>query len=219
MPKGDDVKAPSRAQQLKGTFNSGPGRLVKGGRGKNAEPDRVVYDKNYNPASKIGKKTFDPKKYKAKTYAAGSNVLDREKTQTFDDAIKGARANDPRNWEFHYKSTAGKHYSNSKGATADEKRRQGKDRALSQAKKQARTIGKDLYGTMKIEYETKNIKAGTAQMTANSKAMGGRFGSTRAAKGVAAAKQLATRRTGSKQDIRGTEAFSAPAQKKTKRIA
>lgn len=188
--------------------------------GKGRDSPRVVYDKYYNPGSAIAAKTYDAKKYKPKTYIAGSNVLDREKRQTFDEAIKGPRANDPRNWEFHYKGAGGnRHYSATKGMSADEKRNQAKDSALSRAKKDARTIGKDLYSTMKIEHDTKNIRAGTAQMTANSKAMGGRFGSTKAAKGVAAAKQLATRRTGSKQDIRGTEAFSAPGQKKTKRIA
>lgn len=216
MPKGGPPTK-TRAQKLKGDWLSGPGRVKKGRGGKGADPDRVVYDPSYTPglgtAGESGKTAIGQKKpMKSKVYAAGSNVLTREKRLSYDQALKqGTRADDPRNWEFHYKAPKGG-FHETKGASAAENKAQAYSNARMRAKRDAKYAGKELYQVRKMEYDTETVKAETKQASANRKALG-RFGSTRAAAGVEAQKQLANRRASRGRSLT-TEAFEENKPKK-----
>lgn len=136
---------------------------------------------------------------KRKTYAAGSNIYDRGnkgKAQSYEEALKGGtRADDPRNWEFHYKEAGGRRMANRGGGKGGDGKRVdlGRIKAESMAKK----TGKDVYGIKKLEWETANITQKTRQSAADRKAIGaGSTRSTRVAQGVAASRQMAARRRG-----------------------
>jgi hypothetical protein len=168
-----------------------------------ATPDPVVAKKTGEHAQK----KYAPK---AKAYAAGSNALDREKRGKYKDSFK-TRADDPRNWEFHYneKKSIGRGRTGGKG----EPRRQGTESkhagARRYAERQAKRTGQDIYDIREIQYDTASTKGQTKQMGKDSKAMGraGGFGSTRVAQGVEAAKQKSNRRT-SRAASRTTNAFA-----------
>lgn len=176
--------------------------------GKGGDPARMVYDKNYNPSSSIQKKgDFDYKgaTKKGEEFVAGANILDEkgktEKRKSFEEHMKsGGRANDPRNWEFHYKDpSAGgrKRWSQTKGMSGEERRAEAFKSARMSAQKKAKLTGKDIYEVQKIEYETTGIIQESDAARAKAKAIGGagRWGSTRVASNVAAAKMQSERKT------------------------
>jgi hypothetical protein len=135
---------------------------------------------------------------KAKTYAAGSNTLTREKRQSYDDYLAtGSRADDPRNWEFHYKAPSASRMGPTKGQSAEERTTNAYSSARQKAERMAKLAGKDVYQVKKTEYETETLKGETKQAAANRKATsGGGFGSSRVAQSVVAQKQMANRKTG-----------------------
>jgi hypothetical protein len=156
-----------------------------------APPDPVVAKKTGEHAQK----KYAPK---AKTYAAGSNALDREKRGKYKDSFK-TRADDPRNWEFHYdkKKSVGRGRSGGKGA--DQNRQSESKFAGSKryAERQAKRTGQDIYDIREIQYNTAGIKSDTKQAGVDAKAKGaGRFGSTKVAQNLQAQKNVATRRGG-----------------------
>jgi hypothetical protein len=217
--RGKDA-GPTKGDKLKGNWITGPGTEVKG-RGKDTGQSTIKYSSSFDPnkASQLQKSAVGQKKaMKAKVYEAGSNILTREKRKTYDQLLKeGSRADDPRNWEFHYKAPKNTGYSESKGASAAEKRTQAFSNAKMRAQRDAKWTGKDVYAVKKAEYETEGIKGQAKQTRLNTKAMG-RFGSTKTAKDVAAQKQASARR-GSARQRAGASAFEADQQKKTQRIA
>lgn len=149
-------------------------------------------------ASEVTRQTaVGKKKYKRKVYAAGSNILTREnqgKKQSYDEALKaGTRADDPRNWEFHYKEAGGRRMGNRGGGKGGDGKRV--DLGRLKAESMARKTGKDVYNVKKMEWGTAQTRGETSQATANRKAMGQR-GTTRVAKNLAAQKQMATRKRG-----------------------
>jgi len=232
--KGGPSRQQVRADQLRGSFTSGPGRVKKATRGKGGDPERVVYDSNYDPSSAVAKKgDFDYKgdtSKGAEKFVAGANILDSKgketKRKSFDEHLKsGGRANDPRNWEFHYKDPGkrkgkdGKVYrrtwSQTKGMSAQEKKNEAYNSAQMRAKKNAKLTGKDIYEVQKIEYETQGIVQESDAARAKSKAIGGAgaFGSTRVAANVAAAKMKSNRQTGRAKARQGA-AFAEPPKKR-----
>jgi hypothetical protein len=207
-----------------------PARPASGRPGsKNYEPARAAtgsFRKTTRDRGYTKTKGFDYKGGvdKDKPFVAGANILDAQgkstKRKSFSDYLKstGNRADDPRNWEFHYKPSR----------PGFETRRVGKDgREVSRAPenkgramKAARQTGKEVYETQKIEYETQGIIQGTDQAGAIAKAKrGGRFGSTKVAANVAAQKQRGRRRAGGGAAVQGGGPFDAKAQTKTSRIA
>jgi hypothetical protein len=169
-------------------------------------------------------KGFDYKGKSTGEFKAGANVIDpktgkvRER-MSFDDYLKstGNRADDPRNWEFHYKTPSSTRTSATKEVSASERKRSAysgaKRGAVSAA---AGAVGKELYEVQKIEYETQGVIQGTEQASAKAKAKGGgRFSSTKVATDVATQQQAAKRRTG-RAKSRGGAAFEDP---KSQRIA
>ena len=132
--------------------------------------------------------------------SAGSNTLDREERGTYKDTLK-TRADDPRNWEFHYSEPGRQAAKNTKGeqvsAAGMTSRARGK--AKSAATRAARLSGQSIYDVREIQFNTAGIKAGTAQASKDSKAAGvGRFGSTRTATNLAAQKSASNRRGAAK---------------------
>lgn len=197
----------------------GPGTTTTVRRGKDTGQTSTRYQKNYRPfASKktaVGKKGFSSTK--AKTYAAGSNILTREKRLTYDEQLaKGTRADDPRNWEFHYKEPR-RFNQPTKGMEVQERNQQASRQARMSAEKKAKWTGEDIYETRKIEYETQGIVGEARQTAKNAKALG-RFGSTRVAGGVAAAKQASERRM-SRGRARTTGPFDPPTKQKPGALA
>jgi hypothetical protein len=204
MPKGDDRNTRGR-----------PARPARGRPGsKNYEPARAAtgsFLKPTTPRAKIkGTKDFSykGKRTGADKFVAGANILDAkgkvEKRQGFSDYLKGTgnRADDPRNWEFHYKEPKRKGtYTRGKN---DQVRSYAGD-ARNKAKSAARRTGQSVYDVQKIEYETEGIKQDTRASGLKSKAMGGAgaFGSTRVASNVVAQRQKASRRTGRGSAARG----------------
>lgn len=216
MPRGDtgggggtERSNNSRNNAQGGSDWRGDYKWQKSGRGKNAER-RKVYAKAANP--NYGKKTkgfsYKGERSEKEPYRAGANILDKKGKvagrMSFDKHLKstGNRADDPRNWEFHYEKPArggfylqGKN-DNRRSYTADARRR---------AETKAKRTGKEVYEVQKIEYQTQGIVQGTEEAGAQAKAKGGAgaFGSTRVATGVAAQRQKAQRRTGRSGPQRG----------------
>jgi len=178
---------------------------VKVGRGKNSTTRKV-----YGKRGGVAEKTGAGEKGRTKAYAAGSNVLDREKRGTYADAIAGgSRADDPRNWEFHYKEPAKGAVGTSRGK--GEGRTNPRADARSKAQRAARETGQSVYDVKSIEYETAGIQQKTAQSKADRKALGGgRAQTSRAAQNVTAQKQMAKRRAGGGQAQRGSGPFDRP---------
>jgi hypothetical protein len=187
--------------RLGGSDNRGTYTYTTSGRGKNRER-RKVYTPHKIEKYK-GTKGFDYKGTLAKKdkFVAGANVFDKKtgkvgKREGFSDYLKGTgnRADDPRNWEFHYKAPSQAFSTRGK----DDHRVDNRAQARRVAEKTARRTGKSVYDVQKIEYETEGIKQGTRASGLKAKAMGGAgaFGSTRVATGVAAQRQKASRRTG-----------------------
>ncbi len=164
---------------------------------KIAREERLKKDQEIMRKTDVGRK----KPPKRKTYAAGSNVLDREnkgKSLSYEDALKqGTRADDPRNWEFFYE---GAKMMAPRGVSKGDRENNSSKRIdinRVAAESKARRTGKDVYAVKKIEWETEQLKGKTKQATADRKATtGSRSGSTSVAKGVAAQKQLSNRRRG-----------------------
>jgi hypothetical protein len=149
-------------------------------------------------------------------FVAGANVFGREKRKTYDELLaEGSRADDPRNWEFHYEAPdPNKVYGPTKGMTGDERRQQAFQLARQKAEKAARLTGEDVYETRKVEYEAAGIRAETAETKAKALASG-QFGSTRVARNLAAEKILAGRQTGRRIKARTTDAIEPVRKKKT----
>jgi hypothetical protein len=150
-------------------------------------------------AKPIAEKTegFDYKGGGGKKVVAGGNILDAKgkkiKRKSFKEhlASTGSRADDPRNWEFHYKKpTRQGSYTRGKN---DEKRTYAGD-ARQKAERLAKQSGKEIFEVQQIEYETQGITEQSETASARAKAKGGGYGSTRVASNVAAQKQKATRR-------------------------
>lgn len=168
------------------------------------------------PAGPV-KKTGAGEKGKVKTYAAGSNVLDREKRGTYDEQIAGGtRADDPRNWEFHYKPGYG---GGGKDSTRAERAARSRSRGMATAKRAAAQSGKQIYDIKKLEYETVGIQQKTAQSKLDRKAGGGSRGTSKAAQNVTAQKQMAERRRGRGSAQRGAGPFDDTKTKSRSRIA
>lgn len=210
MPKGSDPRKAKYQDWIRG-----PGKKRAAQPGKGGDPARTVYNPNYNPASTIGGKTGAWDIEPGKQYKAGGNILAREKRQTFDEKLAaGNRADDPRNWEFHYNRSAGQgRYSDTKGMTGAERKTQAIRSARGQANKAAKLSGQSLYDIRKLEYKTQGIKDESKQATSDAKA-GRRFGSTKAAKGVQAQRQLASRKSGrvGRQRAGSVGVFDAPSR-------
>lgn len=213
MPKGDE-RQQSEASKLRGTWITGPGKKVTT-RGKDGG-SRIVYDRSFNPNAGIAKKTsgFDYKGTTAKkdVIKAGANVLDKEgkiaKRKSFEEHLAAAgRADDPRNWEFHYKAPSGGNFGATKGMSSSERRSNAFSRAKSKAKGAARSSGKEVYEVQKIEYETQGIVEDTDRAPGIAKAKGaGAFGSTRVASNVAAQKMKSNRAQGRARSRAGASA-------------
>jgi len=155
--------------------------------------------------------------YKREKYVAGQNIVGRKKAQVEDSFLK--RADDPRNWEFHYKEdsyvSVGKQ--DDFNSSADRSRAQNKARR-SQAEKKAKSVGTELYDVMKIEFETKEIRSTIKDDRSKSLAGRKRAGTTRVGRGVAAQKQAGERRSG-RATARASTPFDAPSKRRTSRIA
>jgi len=112
------------------------------------------------------------------------------------------RAKDARNWEYHWEASAAKedpwNPRSSMGkrslALADERQR-------AEAERRARETGETQYQTDKIIANTDRFKKAATQ--------GKKQRSSRAARGVAAQRQMATRRSG-KGSGQATKLFDAP---------
>lgn len=212
MPKGSDPKRSAMDQWSRGNRT-----VVTTGRGKDSGQVTHSYNRNYVPLA--SGKTQGAGTYQGKTYAAGSNILDREPVGDYDSTLK-TRADDPRNWEHYYNPPSkGRHYSPTKGMSAQERRTDAYKRARLSAQKKAKWEGEANYDIAKINYETARTKAGTKQDATDRTAMGGgRFGSTNVARNVEAQKMTANRKS-SRAKSRTTDAFSAPAKTKSSRVA
>ncbi len=170
------------------------------------------------PKSYEGTKGFDYKGKGAKKFVAGANVIDQAtgkvgKRKGFSDYLKatGNRADDPRNWEFHYKAPGSRYSTQGK----NDRQVDNVARARRSAETKARRTGKSVYDVQKIEYQTAGIVADTEAAGAKFKAMGGRGGrSTQVAANVAAQKRRGQRGRGG-----GAGSFNAPTQTRTSRIA
>lgn len=190
MAKGDS--GPTRKQRARRDWVRGPGKVTRG-RGKDTGTSTTSYDMNYKPSASQKTGIGDVKA--GRQYEGGSNQLDREKTLSYDEKLAaGSAADDPRNWQFHYKAPGGR-YSDTKGMTARERRDQAYSSARSKAEKNARLAGESLYDIKKLEHKTQAIKDESKQATADAKA-GRRFGSSKTSTAVAAQRQLAMRKSG-----------------------
>lgn len=200
MAKGGESRSSSRGRKA---------TAAKGRRGsKNYQPARAgtgIYSQaSINAAAGqagVAKKTegfsYKGKTAKADKIVAGGNVLDAKgkkiKRLSFKEHIaqSGSRANDPRNWEFHYKAPKRKGtYTRGKNDQVRSYHGDAKRKAQSAAKRS----GKEIYQVQEIEYNTQGITESSDTAVAASKAKGGGFGSTRVASNVALQKQKATRR-------------------------
>lgn len=189
------------------------------GSGKNRERVKVFNKKKFNLTSGAKKKTegFDYKGKGAKKFVAGANVFDKEtgkvgKRKGFSDYLKatGNRADDPRNWEFHYKAPGQRYSTQGK----NDRQVDNVARARRSAETKARRTGKSVYDVQKIEYQTAGIVADTEASSAKFKASGGGgFGSTQVAANVAAQKRKGARGRGG-----GAGSFNAPTQTRTSRV-
>jgi len=197
--------------------------------------------KNYERA-RPGTGVFGPKKKAIKKYAktegfdykggrteedpfkAGANILDKKgkvkERKGFSEYLKatGNRADDPRNWEFHYKAPSSRY------STRGKNDRQVDNVAVARrrAETTARREGKAVFEVQQIEYETQGIIRGTEEASAKAKARGGAgaFGSTSVAAGVAAQKSRGQRRSGRGGARRTTPGpFDAAKQTRSSRIA
>jgi len=202
-----------------GSKRSDPGLKAKKLKLKNKDP--------YKTEKHEKTKGFDYKggRGEGKKFVAGANVIDEatgkvSKRKEFSEYLKdtGNRADDPRNWEFHYKK--GGHVWGGKDMTASEKRSMGRSQRRSTAERKAKTEGAAVYDIQKMEYETQGIKQGTEESSAKRKAIrAGRAGTTRVGRGVAAQRQAASRRSG-RASARSSSPFDAPSSKRrTSRIA
>ncbi len=191
----------------------GKGTRVTTGRGK-GQGSKMVYAGGTKVADKTGENAVDKYKPKAKTYASGSNKLDRAKRATFDESIAGSRADDPRNWEFHFKDPGKQVGKTTKGETVSAAGMTARARvgARSRAERDAKWTGQSVYDVRKIQYGTAGVVADTEQAGADAKAKGN-FGSTKTAQNVAAQKMLSNRKA-SRGRARTTNAFEAPATKR-----
>lgn len=163
------------------------------GKGKTTRTTYEADNKNWRPVGSSGPSKMHSeegwkKGRKAKTYTAGSNILDREKRGTYEESFK-SRADDPRNWEFHYKDT-GNRMAAGKDMTSSERRTLARTQARGKAERMAKMTGQDVFDIRKIEWETAGLTAGSKQATADRKASG-KYGSTRVARNVVAAKRRA----------------------------
>lgn len=158
---------------------------------------------------------------KGKVRVAGSNVYGAAKRGTYDESFR-TRGDDPRNWEFHYKDPGRKSggWSGGKGGqnqSAAQATAQARMKARQHAERQARLTGEDVYSIRKIEWEAAGTRLSTKQSIADRKASG-KFGSTRVARNVAAAKRRAGASTGrSGRGQRTTSPFEAEAAKMAKK--
>lgn len=215
MPKGDE-----RGDGRRGR----PARAAQGRRGsKNYEPARLATG-DYRPGARTkpkgfkGTKGFDYKGGGGEAFVAGANILDKKgkvkARQGFSEYLKatGNRADDPRNWEFHYKAPGSRYSTRGK----NDRQVDNVGVAKGQAMRKASREGKSIYEVQQIEYETAGIVAGTSRASAISKAKGGSsaFGSTQVSSNVAAQKRSGRRRAGG-----GGGTFNAPTQTRTSRIA
>lgn len=190
MPKGSDPRAPKYQSWIRG-----PGVKKRATGGKGGDPARTVYDPKYTPIAMEKTGIGDVKA--GRQYEGGSNQLDREKYMSYDERLKqGSRADDPRNWEFHYKAPRkGRHYSPTKAMSARERKSQAYSSARSKAEKNARLTGESIYDIKKLEHKTQAIKDESKQAMADAKA-GRRFGSSKTATAVSKQRQLAQRKAG-----------------------
>ncbi len=207
-------------RRLGGSDNRGTYTYSTTGRGKNRERRKV-----YTPhavAKYKGTKGFDYKgeKPKGEKFVAGANVLDKRgkvaKRKSFDKYVKGTgnRADDPRNWEFHYKAPTSRYSTRGK----DDHRVDNVAAARGRAERTARKTGREVFDVQKIEYETQGIIQDTEASGAKARAISGSgFGSTAVASNVAAQKQRGRRGRGGGGARRG--AFDAQTQTRTSRIA
>lgn len=197
---------------------------------KNYEPARPatgIY-KMKAPKPKSYKKTkgFDYKGGRPddKPFKAGANILDKKgrvaARKNFSQYLKstGNRADDPRNWEFHYKAPATAYSTRGK----DDHRVDNRAAARRTAEHKAKREGKAVYEVQQIEYQTQGVVQRSEEATAKSKAKGGAgaFGSTRVASGLAAQKARGQRKAG-RGGARRTAAspFDAQTQNRSARIA
>jgi len=202
-----------RGQSAQDEWARGKQGRVKVGRGKSAEW-RTTYGKPGGTAKKTGAGETKGRK----TYAAGSNVLDRKKYGTYDESIAGgSRADDPRNWEFHYKEPKAGAVGTSRGK--GEGRTNPRTDARNKAQRAARESGKSVYEVKKIEWETAGIKQTTKQSREDSKAMGASRGTSRVGQNISAQKQMAERRRGRGSAQRGSGPFDDAKTKSRSRIA
>ena len=149
------------------------------------------------------------KPYRPKTVEAGANVAGQKKAPSFQDSLK-TRADDPRNWEFYFADSAAPDDPWSPKSSMGPKARAAADRKqLALAKSKAKAGGAQLYKTLQIEFETKNIVAGTEKLKAHaaaSRPSSGTFGSTAVARNLAAQRSKAKRGGGSGQSRTRTSA-------------
>lgn len=192
---------------------------VMTGSGKNRERKKVFNKQKFNlTAGAKGKtKGFDykGKADKKKPFVAGANILDSMgkslKRKGFSAYLKatGNRADDPRNWEFHYKAPGQKYSTQGK----NDRQVDNVARARRSAETKARRTGQSVYDVQKIEYQTAGIIQSTERSGAVAKATGGGFGSTAVASNVAAQKRRGARGRGG-----GAGSFNAPTQTRTSRV-
>lgn len=211
-------KSSERADRRRGR----PARAAQGRRGsKNYEPARAATG-SYRPGAGVrpqgfkGTAGFDYKGKKGiKKFVAGANILDAQgkstKRKGFSDYLKatGNRADDPRNWEFHYKAPSSRYSTRGKNDRQVDNVASAKGRAMRTARK----TGQSVYDVQKIEYQTAGIIQSTERSGAVAKATGGGFGSTSVAANVAAQKQRGRRGRGG-----GRGSFNAPTQTRTSRV-
>jgi hypothetical protein len=195
---------------------------VMTGSGKNRERKKVFNKQKFNLSAGAKGKTkgFDYKGKGAKKFVAGANVIDQAtgkvaKRKGFSDFLKatGNRADDPRNWEFHYKAPGQKYSTQGKNDRQVDNVAVARRRAESKARK----TGRQVFEVQQIEYQTAGIVADTEASGAKAKAMGGGFGSTQVAGNVAAQKRRGQRGRGGGVAQRG--AFDAQTQTRSSRIA
>lgn len=200
--RGTTDRRPTKAKGRPGTKNYEPARP---GTGQFAPKEKIAA-----VAQKTKGFSYKGKRSKSDPYRAGSNILDKKgkvaKRMSFDQHLKstGSRADDPRNWEFHYKAPTRTGTFRS-GGKNDDSRTSYAQKARSDAESKARRTGKEVYEVQKIEYATQGVIQGTEEAGAKAAAKGGAgaFGSTRVAQGVAAQRQKAQRRTGRSGPQRG----------------
>lgn len=214
MPKGE--QRPNKRQQEMQNWVRGPTITKTVRSGKDTGQVTKSRTPGYSPSG--GAKSANAGKYSGKTYAAGSNILDREPVGDYDSTLK-TRADDPRNWEHYYNKPNTRGLSQTKGMSRQERVDERFRSARMSAQKKAKWEGEANYDIAKIKYETARTKAGTKQDATDRTAMGGgRFGSTNVARNVEAQKMTANRKS-SRAKSRTTDAFSAPAKTKSSRVA